>query len=271
MRRGLAWFVAAIAVTTLAAQEGKAPTGYDGLLDNYVRDGLVYYRALKSDRAKLDRYVNELGAAAPARMTRSDQVAFWLNAYNAIVLQTVVNHYPVQGAASQYPKNSIRQIPGAFDRTMHRVGGRTVTLDQIEQSILAEFHDPRLFLALGRGALGSGRLKSEAYTGANLEAQLTETAGECVGRQTCFQLDRVDGKMHVTAVFSWREKDFAAAYAGSAPSVFASRSPVERAVIAFVEPKLLSIEKEYLARNTFSVAFTPFDWRLNDLTGRGGR
>ena len=64
-------------------------------------------------------------------------MAFWLNAYNALVLKTVVDHYPIPQRSSEYPARSIRQIPGAFERTAHRVAGRTVTLDQIEQTILA--------------------------------------------------------------------------------------------------------------------------------------
>jgi hypothetical protein len=84
-------------------------------------------------------------------------------------------------------------------------------------------------------------------------------------------IDRTVGKVGASPIFSWREKEFAAAYADKAPAAFAARSPIERAVIAFVMPKLLGIEKEYIAGNTFQVTYIPFDWTLNDLTGRGGR
>ena len=77
--------------------------------------------------------------------------------------------------------------------------------------------------------------------------------------------------MSASSIFSWREKEFTAAYADKAPAAFAARSPIERAVIAFVLPKLLTTEKEFLAKNTFQVTYSPFDWTLNDLTGRGGR
>ena len=75
----------------------------------------------------------------------------------------------------------------------------------------------------------------------------------------------------MSAIFSWREKEFVAAYADKAPAEVASRSPIERAVLALVQPKLLTIEKEALARNSFRLVYIPFDWTLNDLTGRGGR
>src|SRR5204863_49475 len=88
-----------------------------------------------------------------------------------------------------------RPVPGAVERLPHRVGGRTLTLDQIEQTILAPFNDPRLFLALGRGAVSSGRLRSEAYSAGQLEQQLVEVAHECLSRPECVQLDREGGKV----------------------------------------------------------------------------
>src|SRR5206468_12311511 len=109
-----------------AAQEAGVETGrrkvFDTLLDLYVRDGLVYYRALKADRGRLDGYVNALAAVAVDTLPREEQLAFWLNAYNALVLRTVIDHYPIQGRSAEYPARSIRQIPGAFERLGHRVG-----------------------------------------------------------------------------------------------------------------------------------------------------
>jgi hypothetical protein len=252
------------------AAESARTRSFDQLLDLYVRNGDVYYRAIKSERARLDSYVAQLASVAVDKMPRDEQLAFWLNAYDALVLRTVADHYPIQGRAAEYPAKSIRQIPGAFDRLTHRVGGRTVTLDQIEQTILPGFHDPRVYFALGRGAVGSGRLRSEAFTAARLEEQLADVAGECVTRAQCFSIDRGNGKVGASAIFSWHEKEFAAAYADKAPSTFASRSPIERAVIAFVLPKLLNSEKEFIAKNTFQIVYSPFDWTLNDLSGRGG-
>jgi len=277
--RERAWVVvlcllAALATTAPRAQESAAEEArrrnLDQILDLYVRDGEVYYKALKLERAKLDGYVSALATETIDRRSRDERLAFWLNAYDALVLRTVIDRYPIQGRSTDYPKNSIRQIPGAFERLPHRVAGRTVTLDQIEQTVLAEFNDPRVYLALGRGAVGSGRLRSEAFTASRLEAQLAEVASECVTRVTCFNFDREADKMSVSSIFSGGLGGFAA-YADKAPSEFANRSPIERAVIGLVAPKLLTVEKEVMARNTFQIAYAPFDWTLNDLTGRGGR
>jgi hypothetical protein len=161
MNRFIAVVVLAVAFTaTQRVQGGQGSAtgpraGYDVALDTYVRDGLVYYRALRQDRAKLDAFVNSLGATSVESQPKNDQIAFWLNAYNAFVLRTVIDQYPIPLRSPQYPPHSIRQIPGAFERIPRHAGGKTVTLDQIEQTILPGFNDPRLFLALGRGALGA--------------------------------------------------------------------------------------------------------------------
>ena len=255
------------------AQEGEAARrrNLDQVLDLYVRDGLVYYRALKSDRRRLDSYVASLAAVPIGSASRNEQVAFWLNAYNALVLRTVVDHYPIVQRSREYPPRSIRQIPGAFESAKHQVGGKSLTLDQIEQTVLPAFGDPRVFLALGRGAAGSGRLRSEAYGPDNVEQQLAEVAAECISHAQCVNVDRLTNKVLISSIFSWRSKEFAAAYAEKAPRVFSERSPIERAALAFIEPKLTATEKEFLTKNDFKVEFSTFDWALNDLTGRGGR
>jgi hypothetical protein len=267
--------LATVAALTPAAQESLADGArrktFDQLLDLYVRNGDVYYRALKAERGKLDSFVTLQATAAVDKVSREEQLAFWLNAYNALVLKTIVDRYPIAGGSGAYPAKSIRQIPGAFERLPHRVAGRTLTLDQIEQTVLAGFNDPRVFFALGRGATGSGRLRSEAFTAARIEEQLAETAAECVTRAQCIRIDREAAKVHASSIFSWREKEFTAAYADKAPAAFSSRSPIERAIVAYVLPKLLPTEKEFLEKNSFQLVYTPFDWTLNDLTGRGGR
>jgi uncharacterized protein DUF547 len=259
-------------VATSRAQQPTYSGPLDQVLDTYVRDGFVYYRALRSDRSKLDSFIAQLGSAIDVdKRSREEQIAFWLNAYNALVLKTVIDHYPAPTRSSEYPARSIRQTPGAFERLMYRVAGRTLTLDQIEQTVLPQFKDPRLYFALGRGAVGGGRLRSEIFSGAALERQLSEVASECVTRAECTQVDSSANQLLASSIFSWREKEFAEAYADAAPPLFSTRSPIERAIIGFVQPKLLQTERDFLEKNTFRVVYRTFDWSLNDLTGRGDR
>jgi hypothetical protein len=241
----------------------------DQILDVNVRDGLVYYRALRGERGRLDRYVASLNVSAAAydAWPREHKMAFWLNAYNAFVLQTVVGNYPIRGGSTTYPPTSIRQIPGAFEQRRHRAAGRSVSLDEIEKTILPEFKEPRLYLALGRGAIGSGRLLSEAYDSARLARQLDAIQREFVSEETMLRIDKATGLVSVTPIVSWRDAEFIAAYDKGPTGPWAQRSPIERAIVAFVMPHVLPLERELLQKNEFKVTYHPFDWRLNDLTG----
>lgn len=261
-----------------AAQSASAPARdvgihatLDRILDLYVREGLVYYRALASERGNLDRYISNLDVprAAYDGWSRDTQAAFWLNAYNALVLRTVVNAYPIRGRSDSYPTNSIRQVPGAFERK-HRVAGRVVTLDEIEKDAIAAFDDPRMFFALGRGSVGGGRLRSEAFVPSRLEAQLASVAAECVSRYECFRYDPAADRVQASAIFGWRQDAFVRRYPGDGDR-FTNRSPIERAVLQLVWPHVLPGERDGLVRNTFTMAYQTFDWRLNDLTDGGGR
>ena len=241
----------------------------DQILDINVRDGQVYYRALQSGRGALDRYVASLNVAPEtyAGWSRDQQMAFWVNAYNAFVLQTVINHYPIRGKSADYPAGSIRLIPGAFEKTKHRAAGRALTLDEIEKTVLPDFKEPRLYLALGRGAVGSGRLRSEAFSGDRIAKQLDAVTVDFMARKQMITIDRANATISLTPILSWREADFVAAYDPGATGPLAQRAPIERAVLTFIAPHLLPLEEELMQKNAFRLTFHPFDWRLNDLTG----
>jgi hypothetical protein len=244
---------------------------FDEILDIYVRDGLVYYFALKQERGKFDRYVQSLGEVSADTLKswpRERQLAFWINAYNAFVLRTVIDSYPIRGRSTDYPANSIRQISGAFERRTFRAGGRTLTLDAIEKDVIGEFGDARALLALSRGAIGVPRLKSEAFTSDRLDSQLATMVSELVTHRDLVFVDASNERLSVNPLFSWREDLFVKSLADRAPAIYATRSPLERAVLSLIDPLLVRSEAEFLRKNTFRMSFHDFDWKLNDLTGR---
>jgi hypothetical protein len=277
MKKMLATVAVALAAVSVAAQN-YAPSPdlealhvpYDALLDLHVRDGLVYYRALQGDRAKLSRYIASLNspsiASGYAQWSSDQKKALWLNAYNALVLQTVVDRYPIHGTAKEYPADSIRQISGAFERAPHAIAGKQVTLDQIETSVLAEFDDPRVYLALGRGAVGSGRLRSEAFSAKAVDKQLEQTKAQFAVTPRWSKINQLTGKVSISPILSWRAADFIKKYADNSFDL-PKREPIERAVIGFLRPHLLDAEEAFIRKNTFQLTYEPFDWRLNDLTG----
>ena len=274
--RTAAW-VASIAATVLVASS-VASSGpmrpqsarhdlLDRILDTYVRGGSVYYRALRIERGPLDRYVQSLDVAPAelARWTPAERTAFWVNAYNALVLRTVINAYPIRGTSPDYPADSIRQIPGAFDRLSHPVAGERMTLDGIEARLLRESGDARVVLALGRGARGSGRLRSEAFRADRIDEQLAEAVKECAERVSCVDVDLRAGTVTISPLLGWRAAAMEGTFLPQAGDRWPLRTPLERAVAAMVSPFLFPREREMLAADTFRLLYGEFDWSLNEL------
>jgi hypothetical protein len=84
------------------------------------------------------------------------------------------------------------------------------------------------------------------------------------------RIDRLSERIAVNPIFGWRQDAFVRAYAEKAPNL-PGRTPVERAVLGFVEPHLLPSEREFVAKNSFQLRYLELDWELNDLTGGARR
>ena len=146
MRRRVRMLACAAALTT--ASVAAAPqqafdhsyAGYAALLARHVHDGRVDYKGLVADRAALAAVVSGFGAVDPSTergWPREQRLAFWINAYNLFTLQAIVDHYPIRAGWLTFgPRNSIRRIPGVWDRLTWQVAERQVTLDDIEHRIL---------------------------------------------------------------------------------------------------------------------------------------
>jgi hypothetical protein len=250
----------------IPAFAGDPHTPYGRVLQQYVRLGLVDYAALKQKRAPLDAYLAALGDLDPAvyrRWERAEQIAFWLNAYNALTLKVILDHYPIQSGGFRtlvYPSNSIRQIPGVWDRITHRILGRELTLDQIEHEILRkEFREPRIHLALVCAAMGCPPLRDEPYAGKRLETQLDDQARRFFSDPRHLRWEAGERTLRVSSIFQWFGRDFAPPRA---------RPPeIEQAVVRFVAPHLPPPVRREVEAGPLHLRYLPYDWSLNDQRG----
>src|SRR6185436_15382923 len=103
----------------------------------------------------------------------SEQLAFWINAYNAYTIQLVNSHH--ERASIQNLRAVLGHSP--WQEPLVKAGGRTYTLDQVEHEILRKrFHEPRIHFAIVCAAVSCAPLRSEAYVGVRIEAQLDDQA-----------------------------------------------------------------------------------------------
>jgi hypothetical protein len=261
-------------------KKGAAPFSYgsyDRILKAYVDDrGMVYYRGLKAQPKDLDAFVAAAGRLDPhgfAKWPESEKIAFWINAYNALTLQVIIRNYPIRSSFFRsliYPKNSIRQIPGVWDKIRFQVVGRRMTLNDIEHGILRKkFDEPRIHFALVCASIGCPKLRSDAYQGARLSRQLDDQTRQFLRNAEKFRIDRHDGRVYLSPIFKWFGGDFVKTYATE--KGFGGHDGTDRAVLNFISRYLADVDRAYLVSGEYDTEYLDYDWSLNEQHSIAGR
>ncbi len=242
------------------------------LIEDLDATGRVDYAALKANPGELERFLANLAALDPALYGSWDddaKIALWINAYNALTLKAIIDHYPIKASLLKsvlYPKNSIRQIPGVWTDLTFRVMGREVTLDRIEHEILrAEFDEPRIHMALVCAALSCPPLRWEPYTGERLDVQLEDQTVRFIGSPEKLRIDRDKGRVELSSIFKWFGDDFVSMYGPD--EGFEGRDPALRAVLNFVAIHLEGSDREFVEHADYRVKYVDYDWTLNETPG----
>lgn len=238
---------------------------YRAVLMAFVdENGRVDYASLGNQRADLDDFVRYLDLVSPetyGAWSEADQIAFWINAYNALTLRAIVYH-PMESIAEpnlSYPRRSIRQIPGVWDRMRVRVMGEEITLQYIETRHLREdFNEPRIHMALVCAAMSCPKLRSEPYEGAKLGAQLDDQVRAFLADPRHFHIDRAKGTVRVSEIFRWYADDFAPPDAPKKDRAARERS----ALVAAAGPYLNDADRTFL--QDARIEYAPYDWTLNE-------
>lgn len=242
---------------------------YSTTLRAYVdENGMVNYQALKTNRETLDAFSDAVGDLPPEvyeNWTEAEKIAFWINAYNGLTLKAIIDRYPIEPsfvASLRFPKNSIRQIPGVWDKLKFRVMDREMTLDEIEHSQLRRnFDEPRIHVALVCAAMGCPPLRNEPFTADKLSAQLDDQARRFLNDQSRFRIDRFERRVYLSPIFDWFGNDFVRTY--GANEKFEGHGTAERAVLNFVGAYLSGPDIEYLSAGKYNIEYLDYDWSLN--------
>ena len=243
---------------------------YATLLQTYLDDtGLVDYRGLKANREGLDLFASrlrDLDGTVYENWTDQHKIAFWLNAYNSLTLRLIIDHYPIKSSfikSLRYPKNSIRQISGGWDRIAFPVMGRPLTLNQIEHNILrARFSEPRIHMALVCASRSCPKLRQDPYTAENLEAQLQDQTRAFLRSEDNFSINRQKGEVYLSSIFKWFKEDFQSTE-GPSPKL-TGQTQAMSAVLVFVSRHVSEELRRYLLEARYNVKFLPYDWSLNE-------
>jgi len=237
--------------------------GYQDLatvLSEYVVGENVDYAALKLNRATLDSFIDQLAGLTSEEfeaMSRPEQLALWINAYNGITLRSIVDAYPVE---------SIKDIDGVWTYRKWRVAGRNVTLDHIEHKILRpDFRDGRVHFAVNCASIGCPPLLNEPFQAATLEAQLARVSRDFVNHATRNSVDAGQKKVSTSEIFSWFGEDFEDVYDGS--ERFGHLESKEASTLQFLYDHADSAMAATLdSVEDWKLEYLPYDWSLNDVS-----
>jgi hypothetical protein len=249
----------------LVAQAPPDHDGFSRVLEQVVYLPRVDYERLAQNRDGLDRYVAALSRTDPAslsRASRDDQLAFWINAYNACMLLLVVDNYPIRrgrvglfrsirNRVAGYPDNSVWQIRDVFTRDHCPVAGERRSQDEIEHEIIRpRFQEPRIHFAVNCAAISCPVLWPEAYSGEELDEQLDRAVRNLMADPGQFRLERGSpAVLHLNKVLDWYQEDFD------------GTEGLKRFFAGYLEEP----ERELVLRPDTRVEFFEYDWTLNDV------
>lgn len=217
---------------------------FDEILRAHVKNGLVDYAALKAEHeTQLDRYLQSL-AEVKGFAGRDDELAFWLNAYNACVIEAVLERYP--------DIKSVMDTEDFFTVKRWRLAGQTYSFDELENEIIRpKFQDPRVHFILVCAAQSCPPLQHEAMDSARVQSQLEAATRAAINTGKYVQVDPEANVLTVTRIMSWYQQDFVD-HSGSIQEYVASYSNES--------------QKSQLQRGQYTVKFMAYDWTLNDIS-----
>ena len=225
---------------------------WEKFLMRYVRIGadgsqrVAYGAVAPADRSLLEGYIEQLAGVPISRYNRTEQLAYWINLYNALLVRLVLDHYPI-GSVRNLGAGAGPWTGAPWTEPQLEIDGAAVSLSDIAHRILRPiWQDPRVLYALSCAALGCPSLQPEPFLADRLERQLNQAAMAYVNDPHCIRFE--DQQLEVSSLFRWYQEDFG----GS-----------ERAVInhlmAYAEPQLAMRLQKF-----DRISGDMFDWRLND-------
>lgn len=226
-----------ITIYTLPWQNSGFYHATTALLQQHVQNGQVNYKSLQQDMVKLDALVKQIARYDVTKATDTEKKAFYINAYNLLVLKQVLAHYPLK---------SVMDVPGFFDRKQFTVAGEELTLNELENKKLRQpYRDARIHFALVCAAKSCPVLLNEAYLPQNLNGQLQAQTKLALQNPAFIKVYPTKELVQVSEIFKWYGEDFLA----EAPSV--------AAYINQFRAKPLPAK--------YKVGYYTYDWSLNDI------
>lgn len=239
----------------------------DEVLARFVDDrGRVDYAGLSRDALVLDAYYAELAGASPDShpdlfATEDARLAYWINAYNASAIETVLYHYPIE-SVKDVRSSALFFLPklsGFFLLQRVELGGEKTNLYDLENKLIRKrFSEPRVHFALNCASISCPRLPRRAFHAETLQDELETETYRFVSEERNVDIDPDDGEITLSSIFDWYEDDFTEWMKANQPDRPAT-------LLGYIEPYLTAHQAALLARcGDCEIEFAEYDWGLND-------
>jgi len=266
-------FVAVAGLFFFSEARGASPDHHlwNQVLQKHVKGGLVDYREIKDNPHELNQYLEQVAAFPKKELSTlppAAQIAFYINAYNAITVKRIIDYFPPRKKGFLSFLNSdlsIKNIPGVWDKIKDNVAGELLTLDDIEHNILRrKFSEPRIHMALVCASLSCPALLDQAFTADKLDEQLDFATRQFLSDKTRNKFCTDCPKISLSKIFFWYGGDFVKKYPPT-PQLEKKQGEKVAAVITFTAGYFPEKTKDFLLKGDYKVEFGDYDWSLNDL------
>lgn len=233
-------------------------------LKKYVTPNGVYYKVWKNHRKALDTYLEQLAQLDGKeydKFTVDQKKALWINAYNALMIKVILDHYPISGKDPEYPSNSIQQIEGVFEDFPYKIAGKDVTFYSIVHHIIRkDFNDPRIHFAVVCGSKDCATLKNSAYTASTLDKDLNQVTLNYMSQPSHVFYDAKTKTIKVSQSFGWSPLDFAKAAGFDKGPPPDDEEIIRKYISLYASPAI----KAVLLNKKVKLDYLPYDWSLNE-------
>lgn len=200
-----------------------------------------YQAVSKQDKDKLTTYIGQLQHIDPRNYQKNEQLAYWVNLYNALTINMVLKHYPIDSI-----KNIGDGITGPWNIELVNIAGKSLTLNQIEHGILrAIWQDNRVHYVINCASVGCPDLPAHPLTGDAIDQQLTAGAIRFINQSKGIRFD--GNTLILSSIYNWFSVDFGE-----------NEQQLRRHLIQYADPQLKVKLKKFNGNIKYN-----YSWKLN--------
>jgi hypothetical protein len=224
---------------------------FNNVLQSFSNNnGTIDYTSIRSDPFNLDKFTAFINNVSPEShpdlFSESEAKAYWINVYNALAIQTIIDNPNVR---------SIRDVSwgmGAFWRNKFVVGGKKMTLNHIEHKILRrKYDDPRIHFAINCASNSCPPIGNRIITGIDLDEQLDKKTYNFINDPSNVRIDHINKEIHLSRIFKWYKKDF-----------IQSHEDLLLYIFDYLDD--FSTKQRANIVNTYQIVYNKYDWSLNE-------